>query len=196
MSSFFKKTNNEYIGFGDITILYAFLNIINNKKPNENENENDMSNFIKKNKYIFSKKILVIKDGTILHALAYGGNHFKDYNINNWGFKLNFVDIINKSITFFHNHPMCINEIPEHLFFIRDNDGNTPLDIALTRNVGFKELLCNKEGAVDDYESMKEEYYNSKTTLFVSCMKSKSNGGKRKTKRFRNKKKKTIKRQK
>jgi len=189
MSSFFNsKTSNEFVGFGDITILYEFLNIINKQKSSTN----DMFNFIRNNKNIFLKKIKEIDDGTILHALSYGGEYFKPFNINILGFKINFDEIINKSLLFFKNNPVCINEIPEDFFYRKDKNKNTPLDISiLSQNHDFKQLLCNKEGAVDN-GFMKDDYLGN--TIIVNCDTISGGKRKRKTRRFRNKKKKTQKR--
>ena len=70
-----------------------------------------MSKFITENTRVFFKKIPIIDNGTILHALSYGGKIIGKNNIHMWGFKLEFDTIINKTIDYLESNESILTQI-------------------------------------------------------------------------------------
>jgi hypothetical protein len=164
------KNDFETIGVSDISTLLKFMDIIYG-----NDKKTEMKTFIDENQSVFFKRIPMIQNGTILHALSYGEDHFKNLNIN-FGFykiNLNFDKIIQETINYFENH----NTEFMQLIYLKKN-GVVLLDI---RDTATPPKTAN------------EIKLEEKSIMFKLFRKV---GGKRKTKRFNNKKKKTQKRRK
>lgn len=198
MNNLSKNKNNE-------KKIQEYNKELSKIEKNKTEIEKKMNDFLKKetNLKIFGKKFYLepfLKNGTILHALALGDVFQFKY------LHYDFKKIITDTIHFFKNHPTCFNKIPNKYFEIKDDDEFTPLDISIiitneknkpkTKN-DFKELLClKKDGRDNEIPDNLNDNYTNKIEFLVSCSENTNNGGKRKTKRFKYKKKKTQKRRK
>lgn len=177
MSSFFKKTNNtsntsNYMGVTDIRKLDVIIDIID--RCTKTGDDDEMYTFIEKNKMFFFKEIPVINNGTILHALSYGSDFFKKFD----SILYNFSTKIDKIINYLSKHKLVFTKIVNlkpNPCEIKDIEGFTPYQIA----------------NIEKYDLN----HKMKKLLLSQCN---TSGGKRKnvrrTKRFRNKKKKTQKR--
>jgi hypothetical protein len=125
------------MGVSDIFKLNDIIKII------DYGNDKEMYEYIKKNKDFFFKKIPVVHDGVILHALSSGSDYFKQFD----SFLYKFSPKINKIIDYLDTHTEVFKKIvdlePKHCEIL-DNEGFTPYDIAMmeTYDRNHKIKLC------------------------------------------------------